>query len=233
MAGYYENRYFVSHQAKSEELKKELLTLQQVQSRKIDRKQATIKNLKTFLNESEDQYSNAVKHHLMNIDMLTGLQNSKMDTLYNQFQSDIAMLETEFNTERMKIQANHAKDRGEILGIIARADQEFEDGESDAKHEFSSVKDDVKNKVNQLLLMKNAEEKHALRIQLEGTVEELWKQFQLALNNYNSATEERKKQFEDLKSKDLKNSKEVEAQMKRLGKLQVTYMTQQRKISQA
>lgn len=64
------------------------------------------------------------------------------------------------------------------------------------------------------------EEKHALRIQLEGTVEDLWRQFQAALNQYNATTEERKRQFEDLKQKDQKNAKEIEQQMKKLIKLQ-------------
>jgi chromosome segregation ATPase len=41
-----------------------------------------------------------------------------------------------------------------------------------------------------------------------------------ALSQYNSTTEERKKQFEELKAKDQKNAKEIEAQMKRLVKLQ-------------
>ena len=39
---------------------------------------------------------------------------------------------------------------------------------------------------------KNLEEKHALRIQLESTVEDLYKQFQSELNNYNQNTEEKK-----------------------------------------
>jgi hypothetical protein len=60
-----------------------------------------------------------------------------------------------------------------------------------------------------------------LRIQLEGTVEDLWRQFQAALNNYNATTEERKKQFEELKQKDQKNAKEIEQQMNKLVKLQV------------
>jgi hypothetical protein len=60
-----------------------------------------------------------------------------------------------------------------------------------------------------------------LRIQLEGTVEDLWRQFQVALNQYNQSTEERKKQFEELKQKDQKNAKEIELQMKKLVNLQV------------
>ncbi len=49
---------------------------------------------------------------------------------------------------RMKLQAEHAKDRTDILGIMARAEHEFQESEADAKHEYSSVKDDVKNKVS-------------------------------------------------------------------------------------
>lgn len=40
------------------------------------------------------------------------------------------------------------------------------------------------------------------------------------MSQYNSTTEERKKQFEELKAKDQKNAKDIEAQMKRLVKLQ-------------
>ena len=71
------------------------------------------------------------------------------------------------------------------------------------------------------MLFKNLEEKHALRIQLEGAVESLWKQFQSALKNYNESTEERKIAFENLKEKDEKSAKEIEAQMKKLQRIQV------------
>jgi hypothetical protein len=62
-----------------------------------------------------------------------------------------------------------------------------------------------------------------LRIQLEGTVEDLWRQFQSALNTYNTTTDERKRAFEELKTKDQKNAKEIELQMKKLMKLQVLW----------
>ena len=93
----------------------------------------------------------------------------------------------------MALIAKHAKEKSDIMGIMGRMEHEFNETEADSKHEFSSIKDDIKNK--------NLEEKHSLRIQLEGTVEELWRQFQQALNQYTAATDERKKQFEDLKQK--------------------------------
>lgn len=47
----------------------------------------------------------------------------------------------------MKLQAQNAKDRIDILGIMARAEHEFQETEADAKHEYSSIRDDVRNKV--------------------------------------------------------------------------------------
>lgn len=49
-------------------------------------------------------------------------------------------------------------------------DLEFQEAEVEAKHEYQSIRDDVKNK--------NLEEKHALRIQLETNIEDIWRQFQ-------------------------------------------------------
>merc|ERR1719376_1399113 len=78
----------------------------------------------------------------------------------------------------------------------------------------------------------NLEEKHALRIQLESSVENLWKQFQLALKNYNETTEERKAAFELLKNKDEKSSREIDMQMKKLQKLQDTISSLKARIQQ-
>nr|KAJ3421432.1 Dynein regulatory complex subunit 2 [Polyrhizophydium stewartii] len=198
--------------AKSEELRRQVEILRQVHNRHLDRKNSGIENLDHDLVEAEEQFSTALQAHLINIDTLIDLQNARLANLKSQFEADLSMLDAEFSSERLKLQSQHAKEKSDILGIMARAEHEFQESEADARHEYSSMKDDVKNK--------NLEEKHALRIQLEGTVEDLWRQFQSALNQYNSQTEERKRQFEELKQKDQKNAKEIEQQMKKLVKLQ-------------
>lgn len=48
---------------------------------------------------------------------------------------------------RVQLTAQHAKEKADILGIMARMDMDFQETEADAKHEYSSMKDDVKNKV--------------------------------------------------------------------------------------
>ena len=46
----------------------------------------------------------------------------------------------------------------------------------------------IASSLSQPFLVKNLEEKHALRIQLEGTVEDLWRQFQQVLGTCVVAT---------------------------------------------
>ena len=43
-----------------------------------------------------------------------------------------------------------------------------------------------------------------------------------ALKNYNETTEERKNAFENLKQRDEKSAKEIETQMRKLQRIQVT-----------
>ncbi|ORX84252.1 hypothetical protein BCR32DRAFT_132774 [Anaeromyces robustus] len=104
------------------------------------------------------------------------------------------------------------KEKSNVIGIINRMEQEFLEEEADSKHEHQSIRDDIRNK--------NLEEKHALRIQLESVIEDLWKKFHDVLDQYNANTEIWKKDFEELKIKDRDHSKEIELQMKKLTKLQ-------------
>ncbi|KAJ3183720.1 Dynein regulatory complex subunit 2 [Gaertneriomyces sp. JEL0708] len=200
--------------AKARELAQQIAVLKQVHERHLDQKNAAIKDLAKNVEDAEEQLQAAIQSHCMNIDTLIQLHESRMRTLQDQFEVDLGVLDEEFSSERMRLQAHHTKEKADVLGISTRMDQDYQDTEADARHEFSSMRDDVKNK--------NLEEKHALRIQLEGTVEDLWRQFQAALNQYNASTEERKKQFEELKLKDQRNAKDIEQQMKKLLKLQET-----------
>jgi ABC-type transporter Mla subunit MlaD len=121
--------------------------LQQVHSRRLDQKNKSIDNLKQYVREADTQFSTALQSHLMNIDTLIDLQNSRLESLRQQFESDLATIDQEFQLERMKLQSDHVKERADILGIMARAEHEFQEAEADAKHEYSSIRDDVKNKV--------------------------------------------------------------------------------------
>lgn len=69
--------------------------------------------------------------------------------------------------------------------------------------------------------MQNIEEKHALRMQMESTVEELLQQFQQEQQKYTEATEYRQTAFDLLRTKEQRNTRDTDLQMRHMQKLQV------------
>ena len=202
----------VMREAKSTELKKEIEILSQTFERVIDRKDAITKSLVKDLDEAEEQYQTAFKSHIQNLKKLLKFQEERLFKADEEYSEELAALEGEFDTEKGEIIENHTREMDEIMDIIFAMEQEFEESESEARQDFHSLRDEIKNK--------NLEDKHALRIQLEGQVEDLWKQFQTALKNYNETTEERKIAFETLKTKDENSAREIEMQMRKLQRIQ-------------
>lgn len=87
-------------QAKTEELKHQLDTMREAHARRIDRKNFALASLGKDLEESEQQYSTALQSHLISIDTLVELQNSRLDNLKARMEIDVGMLDEEFSTER-------------------------------------------------------------------------------------------------------------------------------------
>ncbi|CAH1801399.1 unnamed protein product [Owenia fusiformis] len=201
----------IMREAKSKELKKEIEILSQTFERVVDRKESVIKSLAKDLLEAEEQYSMALRSHLQNIDGLIDLQKQRLHTLQEEYHVELDVLKEEFDTEREMMIEQHTKEMTDLQDVVFAMEQNNQERETDAKGEFQSMRDEIKNK--------NLEEKHALRVQLETAVEDLWYQFQQALKNYNETTEERKNAFEQLKLKDEKSAKEIEMQMRKLQRI--------------
>ncbi|XP_022096316.1 coiled-coil domain-containing protein 65-like [Acanthaster planci] len=225
------NMYKITHQwrnimraAKSKELKRDIEILSQTFERVVDRKDSVIKSLAKDLSEAEEQYSMALRSHLQNMDALIDLQRSRLAILKSEYGAEQEILMKEFNSERSLIIEQHRREMNDLQDILFAMEQNNNDRENDAKQEFQSLRDEIKNK--------NLEEKHALRIQLEGQVEDLWKQFQQALKSYNETTEERKAHFETLKVKDEKSAKEIEMQMRKLQRISDTIAQLKGKMAQ-
>ncbi|KAK2173222.1 hypothetical protein NP493_892g03010 [Ridgeia piscesae] len=201
----------IMRESKAKELKKDIEILSQTFERVVDRKDSIIKSLVKDLLESEEQYFMALRSHLQNVDQLVDLQKQRLSQLELEFETEQDVLIVEFDTEREMLVRQNQKELTELQDIIFAMEQEFAERENEAKNEFQSIRDELKNK--------NLEEKHALRVQLETAVEDLWAQFQSALRNYQETTEERKKAFEELKAKDEKSAKEIEMQMRKLQRI--------------
>jgi len=202
----------IMRETKSIELRKDIEILSQTFERIVDRKDAILKSLVKDLEEAEEQYQTSLRSHMQNLRKLVDFQGSRLIKEDEGYEEELEAVKDEFDKERAQIISQHKRETEEIMDIIFAMEQEFEEAETEARQEFTSLRDEIKNK--------NLEDKHALRIQLEGQVEDLWKQFQSALKNYNDSTEERKQAFETLKMKDEKSAKEIEMQMRKLQRIQ-------------
>ncbi|XP_010856044.1 PREDICTED: coiled-coil domain-containing protein 65 [Bison bison bison] len=202
----------VLREVKTRELHKDIEILSQTFERVVDCKDSVIKSLAKDLSEAEEQHAHALRSHLHSIDQLLALQRCRLKLLEENYNMELEALTKEFETERKTIIDQHEKEIHYLQDVFMAMEQNYIDSEYESKLEFQSMWDDLKNK--------NLEEKHFLRLQLENIVEDLWRRFQDALKNYTDATEDRKIAFETLKVKDEKSSREIEAQMKKIQKLQ-------------
>ena len=82
---------------------------------------------------------------------------------------------------------------------------EFNEQEQEARQEFESTREEIKNK--------NSEEYNVLRFTLEGLIEELERHFDSAHANYMATTEQRTQDFKNLTIKDQTSARTIEQQM--------------------
>uniref|UniRef100_A0A2K5S844 Dynein regulatory complex subunit 2 n=1 Tax=Cebus imitator TaxID=2715852 RepID=A0A2K5S844_CEBIM len=174
--------------------------------------------LSQFLKDklAKEEHNSALNLNKINTQWRTVLREVKTRELLK----DIEILSQTFervvdckdNVIKKTIIDQHEKEIRYLQDIFMAMEQNYLDSEYESKLEFQSMWNDLKNM--------NLEEKHFLRLQLENTVEDLWRKFQDVLKNYTDSTEDRKVAFETLQVKDEKNSKEIEVQMKKIQKLQ-------------
>ena len=197
---------------KVEDLRKEIEIISQNHEREVDRKDAIIQMLDRDLEDSEEQYQMALRSHLLIVDRLIDLHNAKIKGVEFEFEREMQELVEEFGAEAREIMGMHAKHKKEMLDIMALMEAEFNEQEQEARQEFESAREEIKNK--------NSEEYNVLRFTLEGLIEELERHFDAAHANYMATTEQRTQDFKHLTIKDQQSAKTIEMQMRKLQRLQ-------------
>ena len=196
---------------KVEDLRKEIEVVSQHHEREVDRKDAIIQVLDRDLEDSEEQYQTALRAHLVMVDRLIDLHGQRLSGIELEFEKDLQELMDEFGAERHEISGSHARHKKEMLDIMATMEAEFNEAESDARQEFESNREEIKNK--------SSEEYNVLRFTLEGLIEELERHFDSAHANYMATTEQRTLDFKNLTIKDQTSARTIEQQMRRLQRL--------------
>eukprot|EP00899_Mesostigma_viride_P021782 jgi/Mesvir1/29605/Mv21460-RA.2 len=164
------------------------------------------------LEDAEDQFQMALRSHLHVVDALIDLQYTRVKLLGEEFAANLAALEEEFDTERTEIINAHARQKKDIADMMAAMESEFEEAEADARQEFESQREEIKNR--------NSEEYNVLKISLESTIEELERHFEQAHAAYLASTDARTQSFRELTERDAASAHIIEKRMRKLVRLQ-------------
>lgn len=132
--------------AKTEQLKNEIDIIEQNNQRELDSKEAFIQMLDKNLDEAEDQFQIALRNHLIHIENLLSLQDSRIRGLQEEFYRDIQILEEEFDTERQDIRRTHETQKRELEDMIETIKAEENKKMEEANSEHQSQREEVKSR---------------------------------------------------------------------------------------
>merc|ERR1712232_374493 len=149
----------IMRSAKTKQLKKQVEIISQNHERDVDRKDAILQMLDRDLDEAEEQHQVAVRSHLLNVDRLLEIQQSRLLALEHDFKRDVATLEEEFRIEREQIQEKHALEKRELTLIVDQVEKE------EKIREQGDITDHMSNL--EFIRNKNIEEAHGMRQVLE------------------------------------------------------------------
>lgn len=135
--------------AKTEQLRNEIEIYSQNNQRELDSKEAMLQMLDKNLDEADEQYQMALRNHLIHIDELIALQDSRLSAMETEFLRDVRILEDEYNTVFWNFQSffsNFVQEREEIGSIHRRQIQELDELietiDEDAKAKALAAKQD-------------------------------------------------------------------------------------------
>merc|ERR1711998_639170 len=171
----------IMRSAKTKQLKKDVEIISQNHERDVDRKDAILQMLDRDLDEAEEQHQVAVRSHLLNVDRLLEIQQSRLQALEDDFQKDVATLAEEFRVEREQIMEKHTLEKRELTTIVQQVEQDEKNREQQDVTEHQSQFEMIRNK--------NIEESHQMRSNLEDTIENMRYQCNQNLRHYQSQTE--------------------------------------------
>ena len=213
----------IMRQAKVDDLRSDIEVLSQNHEREVDRKDAITQMLDRDLEDSEEQYQMALRGHSQIVDSLMDLQVMRMKDLHENFLLNLKVLEDEFESEFTEIANTNSRHRKEMSDMMDAMESEFAEVEAEAKHDFESQREEIKNK--------NSEDYNVLKISLESTIDELERHFDQAHVAYLSSTDARTESFKHLTRSDAQSARIIEKRMRRLMRLQDSLTHWRTKIS--
>jgi uncharacterized protein YoxC len=156
----------------------------------------------------------ALRTHLVNLDTLIKLHDSRLYALERNFHHELKTLQIDFNKEKESMVGKFKQEKKELAAIIDAIETEEEGRDSEAKHQFEQLREEIRNK--------NLEEINMLRISLDAQIEDLEQLFETAHLNYLQQTAQRTHDFKELTHKDQILDVDINQKKKKIDNLQAT-----------
>eukprot|EP00401_Gymnodinium_catenatum_P083262 CAMPEP_0117607492 /NCGR_PEP_ID=MMETSP0784-20121206/80289_1 /TAXON_ID=39447 /ORGANISM="" /LENGTH=484 /DNA_ID=CAMNT_0005410673 /DNA_START=127 /DNA_END=1581 /DNA_ORIENTATION=+ len=214
----------IMRSAKTKQLRKQVEIVSQNHERDVDRKDAILQMLDRDLDEAEEQHQVAVRSHLLNVDRLLEIQQSRLHALEDEFKRDVTTLQEEFRIEREQIQEKHALEKRELTLIVEQVERDEKNREQADVTEHQSQHEMIKNK--------NIEEEHQTKQSLEEKIDETRARCKEELQLYQTSTESKTVDYRQYLLSDASLSKKVEKKLRQVERMQASIQHWKLKISQ-
>ena len=123
----------------------------------------------------------ALRNHLIHIDDLINLQNSRLRGLQEEFDNDVKMIKTEYDRERADIEKTHLDETRELREMVSCIEEEEKAKLKEMQEAYESLREETKNK--------NNEDLESIKIYLVKQITHLDSEFETHFNTYVSETE--------------------------------------------
>lgn len=214
----------IMRSSKTKQLKKQVEIISQNHERDVDRKDAILQMLDRDLDEAEEQHQVAVRSHLLNVDKLLDIQQSRLLALADEFERDVETLREEFRIEREQIQEKHALEKRELTMIIEQVEKDEKNREQGDTTEHLSQYEMIKNR--------SIEEDHQMKSTLEEKIADTQARCREKLQVYQNHTEQNTATYKNLLSEDAMLSRRVEKKLRQVERMQIQIQTWKLKINQ-
>lgn len=214
----------IMRNTKTKLLQKQVEIVSQNHERDVDRKDAILQMLDRDLDEAEDQHQVAVRSHLLNVDRLLEIQQSRLMALDDEFKRDVEELQREFHIEREQIQERHTLEKRELVLIVEQVERDEKNREqadiTDHQAQFEMIKNT------------NIEEYHQMKSILGAKIEDTKGRCRERLQTYQNQTDNNFQNYKDLLEKDADLSKKVERRIRQVERRTASIQHWKQKIAQ-
>ena len=153
----------------------------------------------------------ALRNHLVHVDELIDLQNSRLRGLDEEFKRDVEIIKAEFDSDKEYIEMSHNQERQELLDMIETIRENEENKLNEMRNQFESTREETKNR--------NVEELETMKQDLIKKIEALDASFEVSFNKFVSETNQRAATYEKLLTDNQKDSDTINLYQRQINRL--------------